>query len=265
MQKTGEEALKLKKLQQGAQESFSYGWNKAFNEYTDNINNIALVGQNVFKSMTDTINTAIDDLVEKGTISWDKLIDNMIKGMIKADVIANIHDRFTECSMIYETYIKGKLITQPPPPVVMSLQEDYVYYNKVDPFKALKRLFSLAKVKKEEKVAKELLPILNGDLGRLNLIAGDLKTLGDLLELHGMEAHQSILEQVDMIKGRIGNIYQLKGFLMNEHEVIGEINSILKAPKTQVLGKIERLHDRLKEIISKATVIILKKMVKEMD
>jgi hypothetical protein len=86
MQKTGEEALKLKKLQQGAQESFSYGWNKAFNEYTDNINNIALVGQNVFKSMTDTINTAIDDLVEKGTISWDKLIDNMIKGMIKAEL-----------------------------------------------------------------------------------------------------------------------------------------------------------------------------------
>ena len=115
-----------------------------------------------------------------------------------------------------------------------------------------------------EEVAKELLPILNGDLGRLNLIAGDLKTLADLLELHQMEAHPAILEQVDMIKGRLSNIYQLKDYLKNEHEVLGEINSILKAPKTQVLGKIERLYIKLEGIISEATVKIVEKVVKEM-
>lgn len=185
-------------------------------------------------------------------------------GMIKADVIANIHDRFTECSMIYEVYVKGKLITQSPPPILKSLYEDILYYNKIDPFKALKRFFSVSKVLKHEEVAKELLPILNGDLGRLNLIVGDLKTLGDLLELHEMEAHQSILEQVDMIRGRLGNIYQLKDFLKDEQEVIGKINNILKAPKTQVLGKIERLYARLKEIISEATVKIVGKVIKQM-
>lgn len=188
----------------------------------------------------------------------------MTKGMIKADVIADIHDRFTECSMIYEVYVKGKLITQAPPPIIRSLQEDIIYYDKKDPFKALKRFFSLSKAQKHEEVAKELLPILNGDLGRLNLIAGDLKTLLDLLELHQMEAHPSILEQVDMMKGKLGNIYQLKDYLKNEHEVIGEINSILKAPKSQVVGKIERLYSRLKEIISDATVKIVKKVVKQM-
>jgi hypothetical protein len=188
----------------------------------------------------------------------------MTKGMIKADVIADIHDRFTECSMIYEVYVKGKLITQSPPPIVRSLQEDIIYYDKRDPFKALKRFFSLLKAQNNEDVAKELLPILNGDLGRLNLIAGDLKTLMDLLELHKMEAHQSIFEQVDMIKGKLGNIYQLKDYLKNEHEIIGEINSILKAPKTQVLGKIERLHDRLKVIIHNATVKIVGKFIKNL-
>lgn len=188
----------------------------------------------------------------------------MTKGMIKADVIADIHDRFTECSMIYEVSVKGKLITQSPPPIIRSLQEDIIYYDKKDPFKALKRFFSLSKAQKHEEVAKELLPILNGDLGRLNLIAGDLKTLLDLLELHQMEAHPSILEQVDMMKGKLGNIYQLKDYLKNEQEVIGEINSILKAPKTQVVGKIERLYSRLKEIISKATVKIVGKVVKQM-
>jgi len=187
------------------------------------------------------------------------------KGMIKADVIANIHDRFTECSMIYEIYIKGKLITQAPPPIVQSLLEDILLYKKKDPFKALKRVFSLAKVAKNEAIAQELLPILNGDLGRLNLIIGDLKTLATLLELHNMEAHQSILEQVDRVKGRLGNIYQFKDFLKKEHEVIGEINSILKAPKTQVLGKIERLYTKLMEIISKATLKIVEQIEKKVD
>lgn len=189
----------------------------------------------------------------------------MSKGMIKADVIANIHERFTECSMIYEVYIKGKLVTQTPPPIIRSLQEDIIYYNKREPFKALKRFFSLSKAQKHEKVAETLLPILNGDLGRLNIIAGDLKTLADLLELHNMEAHQSVLEQVDRIKGRLGNIYQLKDYLKDEQEVIGEINSILKAPKTQVLGKIERLYNKLMEIISKATLKIVGKVLKQMN
>lgn len=186
-------------------------------------------------------------------------------GMIKADVIANIHDRFTECSMIYEIYIKGKLITQATPPIVRALQEDIIYYNKIDPFKALKRFFSLAKVQKHEKFALDLLPILNGDLGRLNLIVGDLKTLGDLLEFHGMKAHSAILQQVDMIRARMGNIYQLKDFLEGEHELIGEINNIMRAPKTQVLGKIHRLHDKLKEIISTNTIKIMKKVLKQMN
>lgn len=188
----------------------------------------------------------------------------MTRGMIKADVIADIHDRFTECSMIYEVYVKGKLITPPPTPIVRSLQEDIIYYNKKEPFKALKRFFSLTKAQNHEVVAKELLPILNGDLGRLNLIAGDLKTLLDLLELHQMETHPAIIEQVDMIKGKLGNIYQLKDYLKNEHEVIGEINSILKAPKTQVVGKIERLYNTLMGIISKGTVKTVEKIVKQM-
>jgi len=188
----------------------------------------------------------------------------MTKGMIKADVIADIHDRFTECSMIYEVYVKGKRITPSPTPIVRSLQEDIVYYNKREPFKALKRFFSLAKAKNEESLAIGLLPILNGDLGRLNLIAGDLKTLLDLLELHQMGAHPAILEQVDMIKGKLGNIYQLKDYLKNEHEFIGEINSILKAPKTQVVGKMERLYSKLMGIISKGTLKIVEKVVKQL-
>ena len=64
-------------------------------------------------------------------------------GMIKIDLIANILDRFTEFSMIYDVYIKGKRLTEEPSPLVESLIEDMIYYEIINPFKALKRFFSL--------------------------------------------------------------------------------------------------------------------------
>lgn len=83
---TREKTLELKQDQQDFQRTFTYGWTKAFNEYADNAQNAALRAQDVFKSMTDTLNSAISEFVDKGTIAWDKLIDNMIKGMLKAEL-----------------------------------------------------------------------------------------------------------------------------------------------------------------------------------
>lgn len=86
MKDAGKATLDLKNQQQNAQETFEYGWNKAFNSFVENSQNAALRGQNLFKSMTDTITSAIDEFVEKGSISFDKLIESMIKGMIKAEL-----------------------------------------------------------------------------------------------------------------------------------------------------------------------------------
>ena len=86
MRETGKATLDLKNQQENAQKTFEYGWNKAFNSYVDNAQNAALRAQDLFKSMTDTINSAIDEFVEKGSISFDKLIESMIKGMIKAEL-----------------------------------------------------------------------------------------------------------------------------------------------------------------------------------
>lgn len=174
------------------------------------------------------------------------------KGMIKIDVVADI-DRFTEMSMIYNISIKGTLITAKPPNLILSIAEDVSYYNKKNPFKAVKRLFSLAKATGNKKGADALIPILNSDLGRLYQIVGDLEVLKGLSE-QPSPPWIDIRAQLDEIKARMGNIYTLRDFLREEHDIIGEINAVLKTQPTVIGAKLVKLISRLSGILDRATV-----------
>lgn len=184
----------------------------------------------------------------------------MSGGMIKTDVISNIVDRFTEFSMNYDVFIGGKRITGVYPNIVNSLKEDVLFYKKSAPFKALKRYLALAKITKSEKAAAFLIPILNSDLGRLYQIVGDLSTLETLLE-HRLGSVAEIKAQIDEMKARMGNLYQLRDFLKKEHGIIGDIEAILKSPVPTMQRKLSVLIDELEEILNKATV----KMVTEVE
>jgi hypothetical protein len=181
-------------------------------------------------------------------------------GLIKFDVISNQADRFTEFSVIYNIYKGKKLITQNASSIIESLKEDIVFYEPKNPFKALKRFFALAKAHKEHSKADELVHLLNSDLGRLYQIIGDLSTLQRLLEMKkGSEA--DIRQQIDDMRSRLGNIYEMKDFLKQEHSIIGSIIAITKSPVSTMVGKLDKLIDALKVILNKATV----KEVKHID
>lgn len=191
-------------------------------------------------------------------------------GMIKLDATANIHDRFVEFSVIYNIDVNGKRITLTPPPIVSSLLEDMLYYEKTNPFKALKRLFSLAKHFKEYSVLEKLVPVLNGDLGRLYQIVGDLKTLASLLEnrTRPTKQVQQIRLEIDEVRQRLGNIYQLKDLLKAEHGLIGAIYTLLKTPIPKLHAKLEAFIDQLQTLLDENTKKevggLLKKEVKRM-
>ena len=181
-------------------------------------------------------------------------------GLVKYDVISNQSDRFTEFSIIYNIYKGNKLVTEKPSNLTESLKEDITFYEPKNPFKALKRFFALAKSHKESHRAEELIHLLNSDLGRLYQIIGDLSTLKKLLEMNkGSDA--DIRQQIDDMRSRMGNIYQLKDFLKNEHAIIGAIISVSKTPNSAMAGKLEKVIDTLKGILNKATV----KEVKHID
>ena len=186
-------------------------------------------------------------------------------GMIKVDAVANINNRFTEFSVIYDIFMNGKHLTKPIPPLVESLVEDMMYYEIVNPFKALKRLFSLAKHFKEYTIIEKIVPVLNSDLGRLYQIIGDLKTLAFLLDGRTRPTHrmQIIRSQIDDMRQRLGNIYQLKDFLKAEHSIIGSIFSLLKTPIPKMHPKLETLIEELQVILDKNTLKQVGSLIKQ--
>jgi hypothetical protein len=62
------------------------GFTQAMERFINNLPTQLQRGEQMFASFSDTIGQAIDQFVEKGTVAWDRLIENMIKGMIKAEL-----------------------------------------------------------------------------------------------------------------------------------------------------------------------------------
>jgi hypothetical protein len=176
-------------------------------------------------------------------------------GMVKLDLIASIDNQFTEFSMIYNLFLRGKRVTPGASraQIEEALKEDIIYYNNRSPFKALKRTFSLAKMKNQYNEIERLLPILNSDLGRLYQIVGDLESLHMLLE-QGNPPVAEIKQNLDEMRARMGSIYSLKEFLEAEHTIIGRIESMQKMPIKTLKPAIYSLHTELQGILNEATL-----------
>jgi hypothetical protein len=186
-------------------------------------------------------------------------------GLIKVDAVANIADRYTEFSAIYDTYLNGNLVSERASNIVQSLKNDIMFYNQTNPFKALKRFFALIKLRKDTEAAAVLVPIMNSDLGRLYQIIGDLQTLRNLLDRPSSAYNlKQILGQIDDMKARLGNLYQLRDFLSKEHSIIGSLNALLNSPATSIKGKLDKLISELEGIINVGTVKIINTTLKNL-
>jgi hypothetical protein len=177
----------------------------------------------------------------------------------KMDVISLVqNNRYTDFSMIYYFRNKGTLLNPDVVDIAKSIKENIYYYTQVgNPFKALKRKFALAKMEKDAGTITKLTPILNSDLGRIYHVLGDIGTLIHLLE--DFKPDQKLVRfEIDQFRNRLANVYQLKDYLKEEHTIIGEIESLLKAPLKSMLPKLEAMEERLDRILKDGTNRVLK-------
>lgn len=153
----------------------------------------------------------------------------------KLDTIGFVqNNKYTDFSMIYEFECNGEVLNPDDIAIERSLKEDILYYRDEGmPFKALKRVFALAKFKDDNALIKKLVPILNSDLGRLYSLSTDLETLVKLLETEKVDMNKVRFE-LDQMKSRIGNVFQIPHFGNTEHSFVGHINSALKASEEQL-------------------------------
>jgi lambda family phage tail tape measure protein len=66
-----------------AQRTFEFGWNKAFAQFAEDAHNYGKLGEDMFKSFTGNMTSAIDQFVETGKFSFSNFAESIIKDLIK--------------------------------------------------------------------------------------------------------------------------------------------------------------------------------------
>lgn len=176
-------------------------------------------------------------------------------GITKLDVMALVQqNRFTDFSVIYEFRCNGKVLNPEPIQIKSSLEESLIaYLCEGNYFKALKRLFALAKYHNHLPMVKHLTTILNTDLGRLYLIVGDIDTLLQMMETHKKVPYSVIRYEIDQFIARLSNIYSIDGYLKKDDKIIGEIRNILRQPDHQIKKRLEGLREELNSVLQTAS------------
>lgn len=171
--------------------------------------------QNAVGHLGDTILTEFKTENGKKKLRWSEkdilkgnkgkvsLADALTKkGIIKLDLIQPVGDTFAEVSLYYIIKIKGE--TNVPElagdELVNSLRKDVKEYKQSNVLKALKRYYSIQKLK--GKPSDAITDFLNSEVGLVSKMRGDLELI---LHLIGRVSFSKIQNFLQHIKQQLGN------------------------------------------------------------
>jgi hypothetical protein len=83
------------------QRDFEYGWKKAFATYADNATNAAKLGEQAFVSVTQNLESALDQFVTTGKLKFSDLARSIIADLIKIQMRAQLTSLFKGLSSIF--------------------------------------------------------------------------------------------------------------------------------------------------------------------
>jgi hypothetical protein len=166
----------------------------------------------------------------------------------KLDCVSLVQrSRYTDFSVIYEFKNKGKTLNPTAIDPKTKIAEDVEAYKaRGNFFKALKRQFSLARLKDDGKAIERLTEILNSDLGILYNIVSDIGTLQSILTLAPID---KVKYEIDQFKARLANVWETQAYLKAEPDIVKDIQALMKAPRPRMNALLERLGNRLDAIL----------------
>jgi len=169
-------------------------------------------------------------------------------GRVKIDVISKVvGSRYSEFSVVYRFIKDGQVLNDEGVNLRNCILESigsYSYFGNY--FKVLKRIFSLARLNKDEKLIDYLKPILNGDLGRLYVIVSDIDTLLFMLENYSRLPADSIRTEIDQFISRLSNV--------SLPPLVGKqptLNRAIRRIETLSLAKMSKPLESLQETLNK--------------
>lgn len=106
----GEETIRLKQQTIDTQRTFEYGWTQAYNSFMDNATNAANAGRDTFNAFTSNMNSAIDNFVKTGKLSFKDLARSIIADLIAIQLKASVLGMFRGLSSIFSMGSGGSMV-----------------------------------------------------------------------------------------------------------------------------------------------------------
>lgn len=193
-----------------------------------------------------------------------------MKSIVKLDIIAFTENRFIEASTFFilekiNENGSSEFINIPNnffEIFTNQLKEEILKYTKKDSlkyFKTVKRMFSLARVKKDYKMLQKLEPLINSNLSLLGQINADLETIELLYEKAHKLPIKEMLLTMDSISKRLSTIADIKldyNFLINK---LSNIKNSLKSGDIDISSDVIDIHDYLINVMNKETLQYMKR------
>jgi len=186
----------------------------------------------------------------------------LMKDVIKIDMFAPYDGRYLEMSTFFilksnETYIN--VDEHYFDNLQKSLLEDIKTYKDTKPFKAVKRVWSYAKIKKDAKTLKKLENLIKSNIALLSQINADIETIEMMIERKNNYDKDFLLIEVDDFKERLSNIIdipfdELKVDIMIDNILLLIMNNKDYENNEQLVDSLGLLHDYLLTIINKETL-----------
>ena len=159
----------------------------------------------------------------------------------KLDVIAFAAGTFTEFSLIYEFRNGGRVLNPFPEDPKKSISEDIITAMAMgNEVKALKRVFSLARLEDDVPLMEAVLPVLNGDKGRIYALKADIQTLIDVIRKN--VSLGLVKQEIDDFKNRMANVWATDSFIKKEPRLLAQITAILgQSNRSKMARQLETL------------------------
>lgn len=249
-----------------------------FNKSTDEVINIFIKGLKTILQNLKNYNNAFFSDFKAGGLHWtvQQIIEDnnnglslsyacKIKDVVKLDIIAPYDGRYVEMSTFY--ILKGNqgyinVTDDYFSSFENSLKKDIVEYISTKPFKAIKRVWSLARIKNDMGRMDKLKNLINSNVALLGQINADLETIKLLIEHGSRYDNQFVLNELNGFKQKISNILDIS---MDEEKIDILLDLLIHQFKSEgtvnhrdIISTINRLHDYILEIINNETFEFLK-------
>lgn len=187
-----------------------------------------------------------------------------IKDVVKLDIIGPYDERYIEMSTFFVLKSINEYINVEADyfeTFKKSLLKDIAHYQESKPFKAIKRVWSLARVSKDTQTMELLKEIIGSNLALLGQINADIETIILLIQHKSNYDTNFVLNELDGFREKLSTIIDIKLDYEKINLMIDNIGLLFRFAKEQnfdqsniIAENLTRLHNYLLKVINKETL-----------